>query len=162
LRYERSWTHRFSGRTPACDAPHSQDGVARRHGLAGLVRQCHRRKQPICAERFVSADFLFPKWKSQDCQITGCGDQRQDVEALLDQAGSPHPLWRRGCPWTIRHQVVGTISPGCAPHRACREPIPRTVRYHAPSGRRNLFLTGSSRAGGSECHDTYPTLQSYA
>src|SRR5713101_2299676 len=40
-----------------------------------------------------------------------------------------------------------TISPGCAPHRACRERIPRTVRYHAPSGRRNPFLTRSSRAG---------------
>src|ERR1700720_1263060 len=25
-----------------------------------------------------------------------------------------------------------TISPGCAPHRACRERIPRTVRYHPP------------------------------
>jgi starch phosphorylase len=35
----------------------------------------------------------------------------------------------------------------CAPQRACRQRIPRTVRYHAPSGRRNLFLTRSSRAG---------------
>jgi len=34
-----------------------------------------------------------------------------------------------------------TTDPGCAQQRACRQRIPRTVRYHAPSGRRNLFLT---------------------
>jgi hypothetical protein len=38
-----------------------------------------------------------------------------------------------------------TISPGCAPHRACRERIPRTVRYYAPSGRPNPFPHRSDR-----------------
>ena len=59
-----------------------------------------------------------------------------------------------------------TIDPGCAPQRACRQRIPRTVRYHAPirspksvpgtvfpPGRMPRHILGA-RAGSSYCGGT--------
>src|ERR1700720_594188 len=38
----------------------------------------------------------------------------------------------RGIRLTDIKKLRCRFAPGCAPHRACRERIPRTVRYHAP------------------------------
>jgi len=58
------------------------------------------------------------------------------AEAWLAQR---EPWKARGQTWFLASEPR-TISPGCAPHRACQERIPEPVRYHALSGRRNPFL----------------------
>src|ERR1700720_4150935 len=56
-----------------------------------------------------------------------CRAWRRDPEVWREL----HPGLLRGIRLNDIKKLRCRFAPGCAPHRACRERIPRTVRYHA-------------------------------